>query len=473
MKYDVIIIGSGLGGLICGHLLARAGRRVLILERQTQPGGCLQSYRRGAKVFDTGLHTVGGLAPGQPLHARFEQVGLMRLPWRRLDAEGYEQVTIGSETFVHAEGFDRFAETLIARFPGESDGIRRYVDLLQHQPSIQEAGEQCAYDSLRVLFHDPLLLDVIAAPMFKMELCRESLPLFHFLHVAAGYVQSSWRLCGDGGMLVQSLVDDLRHFGAEVICRAEVEELVERDGQIVAARCSNGETYEATTFVSDIHPKLTYDLIRDSVRIRRIQRWRMESLKNTVGMFTVSLVLKPQTVRYFNHNKYVYRRANVWEAPLQGKKAEEPIDRVMLSCRVPEEGIYTTQIDLLTPMPWAICQQWADTSVGHRGSDYLSMKRQRAQECINLAETVLPGLGDAIEQQYVSTPLTWRDYNLAPEGSAYGVRKDYRNMLMTTFSTQTQVPNLLLTGQNLVVHGLEGVTMTAFQTAEEILNPTK
>ncbi len=59
MKYDVIIIGSGFGGLVCAHILSKAGKSVLVLERQAQAGGCIQSYRRDGLMFDTGLHYVG------------------------------------------------------------------------------------------------------------------------------------------------------------------------------------------------------------------------------------------------------------------------------------------------------------------------------------------------------------------------------------------------------------------------------
>ena len=61
MKYDAVIIGSGLGGLECAHILSKAGMSVLLLERGAQAGGCLQSYRRHGLAFDTGFHYVGGL----------------------------------------------------------------------------------------------------------------------------------------------------------------------------------------------------------------------------------------------------------------------------------------------------------------------------------------------------------------------------------------------------------------------------
>lgn len=476
MKNDAIIIGSGLGGLICAWLLAKNGRQVVVLERQLQPGGCIQSYPRKGFMLDTGLHYVGGLGTDQTLYRIFSHLGLMKLPWQHLDPEGFDQITIAGETFKYAEGYDNFVETLAQRFPAERAALQQYVKMLQEADLVEFGTDRAfmdfgtnAHDYLCQMFKDPLLINVLSGSALKMELKKASLPLFTFAHGNSSFIQSSWRLKGDGNLIVKSLVDDIKAFGGEIICNAEVEELIEKNGQLTAARCTNGETYEAQLFISDIHPAQTFGKIQESEKLKRIFRTRMNMMENTYGAFTTSLVLKSDTLPYFNHNKFVYKHANVWTFP----EESQDVGGVMISCRVPETGIHARQIDLLTPMNWEQCQTWQNTKVGHRGEDYKAMKQRMAEACIDLAETVIPGLKGMIETYYTSTPLTYRDYTLTPHGSAYGVRKDCRNLVVTMLSPRTPIPNLLLTGQNLMLHGLEGVSMTALMTCSEVLGREK
>ena len=480
MKYDAVIIGSGLGGLECAHILSKAGMSVLLLERGTQAGGCLQSYRRHGLAFDTGFHYVGGLDEGQSLHSAFRHLGLLRLPWQRLDNH-FDRVTIGNQTFSFAQGYDAFVETLTAAFPAERDALNKYADMLKQcgeqqfnalNPQTGESSllsrlfETSAYQYLTETFHDPLLINVLCGTSLKMELRKESLPLFTFAHGNGSFIESSWRLKGDGSLIVNSLADGIRMHGGEIICNAEVRELVEKDGKLVHAVCSNGEIYEGTIFISNIHPAVTCNLVKQSSRMKKVYRSRITHLENTFGMFTVSLRIKPQTLRYFNWNQYIYKEPDVWAFHLKNN----PVSGVLVSCRIPEDGSkYVQQVDLLTPMNWSECEQWSHTEVGRRGEDYKAMKKRVADECITLAERFIPGLRDRITGCYTSTPLTYRNYTLTPEGSAYGLRKDFRNPMITLLSPRTPIPNLLLTGQNLMLHGLHGVTMTALFTCAEVL----
>ena len=200
--------------------------------------------------------------------------------------------------------------------------------------------------------------------------------------------------------------------------------------------------------------------------MKKIYRNRIAGLENTFGMFTVSLCIRSRTLKYFNWNQYVYDQPNVWTFYLENS----PVSGVLVSCRIPEDGSeYVQQVDLLTPMLWSKCEPWNMTEVGRRGEEYKAMKKRVAEECIILAERFIPGLRDMITGYYTSTPLTYRDYTLTPEGTAYGLRKDFRDPVMTVLSPRTPIPNLFLTGQNLMLHGLHGVTMTTLFTCAEIL----
>ena len=68
-----------------------------------------------------------------------------------------------------------------------------------------------------------------------------------------------------------------------------------------------------------------------------------------------------------------------------------------------------------------------------------------------------------------STPRTYHRYTGTPRGSAYGIRRDCRDLPRTLLSPRTPIPNLLQTGQSVNVHGVLGVTVTAFLTSAELL----
>ena len=489
-KYDIVIIGSGLGGLQCAYILAKRGYRVVVLERQHQPGGCMQSYKRHGEDLDTGMHYVGGLSEGSCLHSSFKYLGLMDLPWVHLDPAGFDRVTIGGRTFSYAEGHEAFVDTLSRDFPSQRAGLERYAGVMKDVGShlfdaikprdvadffTTSLFATSTYDFLESCFSDKLLINVLSGSSLKMELAKDTLPLYNFAQANNSFIQGSYRLRGGGNLIVDSLMNSVKSFGGEVICDAEVSELVEKDGKIVAARCSNGEVYEGDTFISNAHPAVTCDLVKESTKLKRVYRNRIARLENTYGMYTVSLILKPGTLKYFNWNQYIYVRPNVWDY----YKDNGPVSGLLLSCRVPEEaelsdGFVSNNpdariLDILTPLPWEKIQQWENTTVGHRGEDYKAYKEQLADQCIALAEQFIPGLHAMVEARYSSTPLTYRDYTLTPRGSAYGVRKDYHAPMMTLLSAKTPIPNLLLTGQSLTLHGLLGVTMTSLFTVSEII----
>ena len=131
-EFDIIVIGSGLGGLECGVMLSREGMGVCIVEQAAVPGGCLQSFRRRGHSIDTGMHYVGSMQQGGIMRRYFDYFGIGdSLEIRPLD-EAFDIVSPGGAgEFAYMHGYDEFRRHLTSLFPREAAGIARYCDKIR------------------------------------------------------------------------------------------------------------------------------------------------------------------------------------------------------------------------------------------------------------------------------------------------------------------------------------------------------
>ena len=132
--YDVVIIGSGMGGLVCGDLLTKAGYKICILEKNKQIGGCLQTYVRDRVIFDSGVHYLGSLEKGQKLYQLFKYLGFIdKLKLQKLDENAFDKIIIDDTEieYCYAQGYENFIEKLLVHFPDEEAAIRAYCNKIQ------------------------------------------------------------------------------------------------------------------------------------------------------------------------------------------------------------------------------------------------------------------------------------------------------------------------------------------------------
>src|SRR6476661_8332117 len=126
---SVVIVGSGLGGLICGAILSMEGYQVTVLERNKQFGGNLQSFARDKHLFDSGVHYIGGLDKGQNMYKIFKYLGIMdKLKLEKLDENAFDKIILHDDAkeYSYAQGYDNFIATLAADFPEEKAAIETY-----------------------------------------------------------------------------------------------------------------------------------------------------------------------------------------------------------------------------------------------------------------------------------------------------------------------------------------------------------
>lgn len=479
MKDKAVIIGSGLGGLECGYLLAKKGYGVTVLEKDAALGGCLQTFRRGGLRFDTGFHYVGALGEGEALWRLFRLFGLLGLPWQRMDPECFDEVSFADgdavRTYPFACGHERFVERLSELFPSQRAGLQNFASFLKgvgdnifspflgNSSGMNDLFSRPAKQFIDETLSDPLLRRVLSGTNLKMEL-GPSLPLYVYAQINNSYILSAWRLVGGGSQIADKLAEGIRSFGGRVLTGHEVLS-INPDGDRAASvtvRVSGGDeiVFPADWVISDAHPSVTLGMIGECRDVRKIYRRRMSSLADTYGMLTANIALRPGAVRYFNRNLYVHDSgADLWNPD------PSRTESVLVHCYPPEDGgEFATHLDIMTPMAWEPVSSWKNGKPGRRGEEYESLKRAKTREAIALVSRRLPELEDAVSDSWTSSPLTWNYYTGTPFGSAYGVRKDWENPMGTVISPRTPLRNLLLTGQSLNLHGILGTSMTAILT---------
>ncbi|MFY0253895.1 phytoene desaturase family protein [Chitinophaga sp. 30R24] len=489
LNYDVIIIGSGLGGLVCGAILSQNGYRVCIYEKNRQVGGCLQTYSRDKVIFDSGVHYIGGLAPGENLYKVFKYLGIYdELRLKRMDIEGFDHVNFAGDPKVYrlAQGEENFVRTLLEDFPEEEAALRAYCSkitevcnkfpLYNLRTGAYEEKKQVLHlntaDYLSSITNNKKLQQVLAGNNLLYAGVADKTPFYVHALVVNSYMKSAWK-CVDGGSRIGKLLcRRIRENGGEIIRNMAVTAIQGQGDQVNHLVLQDGSKVQATHYISNLHPAQTI-AITHSDMLRGAYRNRVQGLQNSTGAFVLNVVLKPGTFKYLNHNYYYHASSNAW-AGVEYKEEEWPQTYAMYVAASSSHETYADSLSVMTYMRYEELQPWQHTfnterQPGYRGADYEAFKTKKAELLIRQVEQQFPGFRDCIQSYYVATPLSYRDYIGTSDGSMYGILKDSTDPLRTMVSARTKLSNLYLTGQNLNLHGILGVTISSVITSAELL----
>lgn len=487
--YDAVIIGSGLGGLACGAILAREGFSVCVLEKNKQIGGTLQTFVRKKVIFDSGVHYVGGLEKGQNLYQLFKFLGIMdKLKIRKMDEECFDTILFQGDPveYKYAQGYERFIKSMNEQFPGEEEAIQKYCDKILEVCSVfplynlrsgsflEKAGvlELDTRTFIESLTTNKKLQSVLAGSNLLYAGQSYKTPFYVHALVINSYIESSWRFIDGGSQIGRHLAREIISRGGVVLKHVDVKKLTDVDGEVKFAESAEGIKYFGKSFISNVHPQQTLEMV-DSDRIKKVYRSRINSLENSISTLTLNIVLKKKTIKYSNRNYYFFAENNPWTVA-DYTDQNWPRGYAMFYTSSRETPEYADAVTLMTYMHFDEVAQWKDTHntvarEDDRGEDYEQFKNRKAQKFLRYVYDRFPELENAIDTCYISTPLTLRDYLGTADGSLYGVTKDHRDPMKTFISPRTKIPNLYLTGQNLNMHGVLGVTVSAVLTCSQIL----
>lgn len=485
----VAIIGSGLGGLVCGAVLAKQGYRVRLYEKNKQIGGCLQTFSRDKAILDSGVHYIGGLDKGQSLHEVFRYLGIMDdLKLQKMNEDGFDVINFGNEAkeYKLAQGYDRFKATLLADFPEEEAALDAYCHTIKAVCSKfplynLRLGSYAEKESVLGLSTAGFLESITRNERLRQVLAGNNLlyagradktPLYVHALVTNSYLESSYK-CVDGGSQIGKLLARvIRAHGGEIYRNAPVQAIVGEGHQVGHLRLADGRQVKADLYISNAHPAQTLHMTESNL-LRPAYKTRICELENSPGAFVLNITLKPHTFPYLNYNYYAHTKENAWEG-IDYKEDNWPLTWAMFVPPGRAALPYADNVTIMTYMHAAELEPWKDTlnttaHPGDRGPEYEAFKARKTEQLLRRVYERFPQLEAAILHTYAATPLTYRDYLGTADGSMYGVEKDYHDTLKTFISARTRLSNLYLTGQNLNLHGIMGVTMSALMTCGEII----
>jgi phytoene dehydrogenase-like protein len=254
--YDTLVIGAGFSGLAAGIRCAMFGQRVAVLERHYLWGGLNSFYKRGGRLFDTGLHALTNVSSrgvrGTPLGRLLRQLrippdALTLLPQRE------SEVVLAERRVRFSQDPAQWIEGVTAEFPHRADAFRALHEELAATDTDSIAGPgRSARALLEQRLGDPALVDLVLMPTcFYASARQDDIDWDQFVVLyRALFVEGMAQPAGGIRPLLALLVDRLREAGGELVRKAEVDRILVEDGHAIGVRLADGREITARYVLS-------------------------------------------------------------------------------------------------------------------------------------------------------------------------------------------------------------------------------
>ena len=463
-KYDVIVLGAGIAGLICGTFLAKQGKKVLIIEQHSIPGGYCTSFKRKGFIFDAAVHHIGGCGKwsvvGRCLKELDIDINFLQLD--PMDSIHFPSFSID----VPAE-IDDYVDLLKERFPSEREQLslffKEFIRLYRATFSTERHEMLIKYQNLT---YKEMLDNFFTDEQLKMTLSAQWGYIGSPPHEvsAIGMCQMLVNYLKDGAYFpvggTQNFADTITQkfidYGGHIMLSSSAEKMLTEDSIIKGVTTQKGEKISADTFVSNIDPKQTFFCLLDKNTVDDSFLSMIENMKESVSFFLLYLGLddkidlKGLKRGFYHTSNNLSFSGNDWfyiSVPTEVDSSLAPDNKQIISVVVSSRDNYD-DID-----------------------DWATYKDKMKEHTINYLENFVPDIQSHIEVIDAATPKTLHRYTLNSKGAAYGWAVTVDQTGPNRLPHTTPFKNLFLAGHwTNPGPGICAVVSSGWRVANMILN---
>ena len=472
--YPTVVVGAGLGGLVCGAYLVKQGIPVTVVEQHSIPGGYATSFdRAGGKFnFEVSLHGTSinnnGAAGILSDIGVLDKIDLVELP------EVYRLKTPKLDISVPQKNPEAYIRLLAKHFPDEEKGIREFVeemlgvanevDRLSRKkgrfikllfpiqyPKMWDIRNKTLADFINQFVKDPDLKHVLASLWGYYGLPPSRLSGFYYANATGGYLKNgSYYIKERSQNLSDAIAEVIEEHGGNVLYDTRVEKILVKNGSVKGITLSGGKTLPARAVVSNASVPATFRELIPKEAVSADYHEKLDQYKPSISSFIVWLGLNQDIkgkVKAFSTHVSSGRGAEAdYRSCLQGGIEDQSFsvciyDNIFKGYSSP--GTSTLQLLALCGYePWRKFE--SDYKAGNK-TEYREEKARWANTLIRRAEKeVIPGLSSMIEVKEAASPLTNWSYTGNPEGAIYGFEQSMNNAYMNRIKNKTPIKGLYL-----------------------------
>mgnify|MGYP000085453105 CR=1 FL=1 len=501
-NYDVIIIGSGMGSLTTAAILAKEGKKVLVLERHYTAGGFTHIFKRKGFEWDVGIHYIGEVQKDTSVIKKlFDYISDSQIKWADM-GNVYDKIVIGDKEYDFVKGVQNFKDKMLEYFPEEKKAIYNYVNLVfaaiktsqkfymdkamhpliskffgsKMRNPFYKFSDKTTYEVLSSLTKNEELIKVLSGQYGDYGLPPKESSFVMHAAVARHYFAGGSFPVGGSSVIANTIDKVIEKGGGTILISAEVDKIIIKKNKAIGVKMKDGKAFFAKKIISGAGIMTTYNkLIPAKIEQKFEFKNQLQTVKRSVSHACLYLGLNgsPESLNLPKTNLWIYPdkidHTTAVNNYLKDLDADFPVVYISFpsakdpdwSNRYPEKST----IDIITLLPYKGFENWNGTRWMKRGEEYDALKEKITQRLLEVLFNHIPQARGKIEHHELSTPLTTQHFINYDEGEIYGLDHTPKRFRQRFLKPRTRIKNFYLTGQDVVTAGVAAALFSGVITA--------